>query len=198
MFSSSLIAATSILALFGYTIAQTIDPNSVDIGTKNGWCTAQTSSCPLICLQQPGASGTTSNTCDPNSLSYTCVCNNNVTPNATQYTQTIPYFECTESNNQCVTNCGQNSACQSNCRTQNPCGAQDPYKGNATVSSILASQSTASATATNGATQTFNGFGGATTSSGSSGSARVSVEMGHNFGLATMALGVFAGFAILL
>ncbi|KAI9662366.1 MAG: hypothetical protein M1821_008533 [Bathelium mastoideum] len=203
MFSSTLLAATTILAVLGSTSAQTIDPNSVPIGTRDAWCTAQTSSCPLICLQQPGASGTTSNSCDSSTLDYTCVCNNGVTPNATQYTQTIPYFECTESNNQCVASCGQDSACQSNCRTQNPCGAQEPYKGNATASSILASMSaTATSSSGSGSTQTFNGFGGASatgsSSSSGSGAGRVTTEFGQHYGLATLALGIFAGFAVLM
>ena len=167
------------------------------------WCSEQQSSCPLICLQQPGATGITSNNCDANSLTFECVCNNGVSPNASQYTQTIPYFECTESNNQCVAACGQDNSCQSNCRTEHPCGAQAPYKGNATVSSMLSSMSAAAtASSASAATQTFNGFGGATatgsSASSGSGAGRVAVELGHNFGVATVALGIFAGFAVLL
>ncbi|KAI9700490.1 MAG: hypothetical protein M1820_006789 [Bogoriella megaspora] len=200
---SAVLIATTVFAVLGS--AQTIDPNSVPIGTRDAWCIAQTSSCPLICLQQPGTTAATqSNDCDADSLSYQCVCSNGVSPNTTQYTQTIPYFECTESNNQCVNNCGTDSTCAANCRNDHPCGAQDPYKGNATVSSILSSESVAAATSASAASksagQTFSGFGGATATgdSGSGNAAVTGADLSGAFGLGAVALGVFAGIALLL
>jgi cobalamin biosynthesis Mg chelatase CobN len=91
-------------------------------------------------------------------LSWSCVCDNGQTPNASEYSQTIPYFECTESNNDCVANCNGDSTCQSACRyvfgllfsltqrrtkliynaynrSNNPCGAKDPTPANSSTRS---------------------------------------------------------------
>lgn len=120
-------------SVVGLVNGQSIDPNSVDKSTRDQWCQAQTSSCPLLCFQVPGADGKPSaNTCDSKSLAYNCVCSNGISPNASEYSQTIPYFICTEQNNQCVANCNGESSCQYNCRSDNPCGAQEPKRYNVT------------------------------------------------------------------
>ncbi|KAF2088347.1 hypothetical protein K490DRAFT_602, partial [Saccharata proteae CBS 121410] len=142
------------------TASQTIDPDTVPIADRDQWCLAQTTQCPLICLQTSANSATTvSNTCNPNTLAYSCVCANNLSPNVTQYSQTIPYFECTEYGNQCVANCSQgDNLCASACRTDNPCGAQSPVRVNTSTITTMSSTTSGGSAATGSAV--YTGFGG--------------------------------------
>jgi hypothetical protein len=59
---------------------------------------------------------TEQNDCDSDALTYTCVCDNGVAPNITEYSQTLPYFICQQWGNTCVENCNGDSTCQSACR----------------------------------------------------------------------------------
>jgi len=209
--------ALSIAALAGLTAAQettqmnypyTIDPSSVDQSTRDYWCQQNTAQCPLICLQQPGVetSTTEENDCDSDALTYNCVCDNGVSPNITQYSQTLPYFICQAWGNNCVDDCNGDSTCQSACREDHPCGAQDPYRGNASLSSTMASTATPSGT---GASNTIpvTGFGGAeSTGESDSGNSNTSDQGGAGaifmpsagLGLAAVFGSVFFGFAVLL
>ncbi|KAJ5037453.1 uncharacterized protein L3040_007628 [Drepanopeziza brunnea f. sp. 'multigermtubi'] len=150
------------------------------------------------------------NRCEASDLSYSCICGNGLTPNLTEYSQTLPYFTCTEFGSQCVANCNGDSLCQSACRADHPCGAQNPVKVN------LSTVTTASATKTNlpaGATSgpagiVYNGLGGAATTPASDSSnsqsntqqsgAEIALGLGHSYGLAVVFAGVFAGFALVL
>ncbi|PLN82877.1 hypothetical protein BDW42DRAFT_192693 [Aspergillus taichungensis] len=182
----SLAVIASLAGAINAQTVVTIDPSSVDISTREQWCLSQTSSCPLLCLQYPkSTSEPTSNTCDSDTLSYTCVCDNGKSPNASEYSQTIPYFICTEENNQCVDKCNGNSKCQASCRDDHPCGAQDPKRANKTSPTTSTPQATTSVPA-------FTGVAGENIG------ARPSVEMGHIYA-AALAMGAFlAGFASLL
>ncbi|KAJ5232643.1 hypothetical protein N7468_005599 [Penicillium chermesinum] len=148
-------------------------PDSVPLATRRksdreqSWCQSQTSQCPLICLQIPGAKGSpTQNTCSADTLAYQCVCSNGLSPNASQYSLTMPYYICTETATQCVNKCSD-SACQSACRNDHPCGAQKPKIANTTATSAtpVISTSVANIQATKvptaGASQSFplgNGY----------------------------------------
>jgi hypothetical protein len=60
---------------------------------------------------------TTDNTCDPDALTYSCICDNGVSPNVTQYSQTLPFYICQAWGTQCVANCGLGAnACADACR----------------------------------------------------------------------------------
>ncbi|KAI9758012.1 MAG: PX domain-containing protein ypt35 [Chaenotheca gracillima] len=178
---------------------QAIAPDSVPLSTRQLWCTDQKTSCPLLCSQLPGKStNTKANTCDAATLIYSCICTNGQSPNSSEYSQTIPYFECTEANNQCVNNCGTDSACASNCRQNNLCGAQNPKRVNLTTSTA---SSTVAATATSSGSNAIDtaGFGGQGSSSGTKDNGAVgALDLGRAYGLAVVVVGTFAGFAILL
>ena len=191
--------------------------------TADTWCTNQKSSCPLLCLQIPGASSTPeSNICDSvsirsripsfpctnniqTSLAYSCVCSNGQQPNASQYSQTIPFYECTQAATDCVSNCAPNdSSCQTACRTDHPCGAQDPIRVNTSTMSTMASTTTGSGAATAGATatgqNTFTGFGG-TSPTGTSAADRtqaLALGFGRTYGLAIVLGSVCGGFMLVL
>jgi len=200
-------AAVSLL--FAIVGSQTIDPNSVSISLRDTWCSNQQASCPLLCLQQASTASTTSNSCDPKTLDWSCVCSNGIAPNISEYSQTIPYYECTEVANQCVNNCGlANNACANTCRTAHPCGAQNPTRVNVTSSTASASGGSAAATS-GGSDGTFGGAGSGgaatTSSSGSSGGSSgtksgasvVAINLGRTYGLSVLIAGIFAGFALL-
>lgn len=197
----------SLLAALAST--QTIVPSSVPLATRQAWCTSQKASCPLLCSQtNKGSTSYTSNTCDATTLDWTCVCTNGITPNASQYSQTIPYFECTEYNTQCVSNCGGVSSCQAACRQDHPCGAQDPTRVNSSSISPTASKSGSGSSGSAAATTTgFGSFGGAgnggsqATSTGKSSSAGVrttAINVGQTYGFAVVCAGIFAGFGLML
>ncbi|KAM3086102.1 hypothetical protein ACMFMG_000242 [Clarireedia jacksonii] len=200
MHSFKIAPALVATALLSLTRAQSIDPDSVDLSIRKSWCQSQQSSCPLLCLQLSGSSATTAaNTCDPETLDYQCICGNGLSPNASEYSQTLPYFICTEANDQCVVACNGDSTCQAACRDDHPCGAQNPTRINTTSSST-----TQSATGSAGASSTNNvaytGLGGssaASTSTPKSG-AQMTLDFGRSYGLAVVFAGVFAGFALVM
>ncbi|CAL5867866.1 uncharacterized protein PFLUO_LOCUS2087 [Penicillium psychrofluorescens] len=138
----------------------------------------------------PGVSSAPlANNCSAQNLAYNCVCSNNLSPNASQYSETIPYFVCTEHNNQCVNACASgDSICQSDCRTQNPCGAQAPTRVNITTATTTHATSATSAFVTN--TMVGDATGAAPK--------LVSVETSHVYGLCILVAGFVAGFAALL
>lgn len=217
------ISALASGALVSFASAQEqyqISPDSVSSSNREYWCQQQLTQCPLICLQPPSETPTTSaNTCDADSLSYNCVCADGLRPNVTQYTQTLPFFICQEWGNQCVTACGTDNACSAACRQDHPCGAQDPIKPNSsTISSTMSASASASQTGSSDAGATtdaqggtvYSGFGRAS-STGGSGEAQESaaaegagvgraaaLEAGHAFGLVALAGAFFGGFALVL
>ncbi|KAL8714780.1 MAG: hypothetical protein Q9220_001293 [cf. Caloplaca sp. 1 TL-2023] len=126
-------------------------------------------------------------------------------PNASEYSLTIPYYECTQSANLCVDNCPKgDSACQSTCRTAHPCGAQNPTRVNtSTISSTMAATATGGSAATDGASTAYTGFGAAsTTGSSSKGDSSDAgsfvVGFGRSYGLAAVFIGISAGFTFFL
>ncbi|KAK0123245.1 hypothetical protein ONS96_010244 [Cadophora gregata f. sp. sojae] len=210
-------AAVLAAALFSMTVNSqaiyTIDPDSVSLPTRQGWCSSQTTACPLLCLQLSGESSTTAaNDCDPEVLSYQCVCGNGLSPNASEYSQTLPFFECQEYGNQCVAACNGNTPCQSACRDDHPCGAQNPTRVNIT-SSASSSTTNAPAGATTGAggEVVYNGLGGdAGTTTAASGAqatgtddtkkngSQMALDVGRSYSFAVVFAGLFAGFALVM
>ncbi|KZM26333.1 uncharacterized protein EKO05_0002206 [Ascochyta rabiei] len=204
--------ALSLAAFAGLATAQTttqndypyqIDPQSVSSANRQYWCDQNVAQCPLICLQQPGVTSSTTedNECDPDQLTYSCVCDNGVAPNITQYSQTLPFYICQEWGNQCVTNCNGDNTCANSCRADHPCGAQSPFLGNSTTSSTMSSTSAPTGSA---ATNTIpvTGFGGggatSTASGGSTGAAAATFVPGAATSMAVLFGSVFLGFAVLL
>jgi hypothetical protein len=189
--------------------SQSIDPSTIPIATRQYWCEQQKASCPLICLQLPnGTASTDSDTCDAETLNYSCVCSSGQSPNSTEYSQTIPYFVCTAYNTQCQNNCDGNSTCQAACVQDHPCGASEPKRYN-TTSSATGATATATGTATSsgGGDILYTGFGTGSASvatASPSGAASVGVmrpfmsEFGQVYGLFMVAAGLVGGFAVVL
>lgn len=97
----------------------------------------------------------------------------------------MPYYVCTEANNQCVQKCS-NSACQDACRSDHPCGAQNPKRVNLTTTSSAAAISTTMANVL--------------TTSEPTGTAPnlLSLDMGHVYGLCMLVGGFIGGFAMII
>ncbi|RDW88915.1 hypothetical protein BP6252_00947 [Coleophoma cylindrospora] len=152
MFAKSAVAV-ALLASFVVAQNSTIDPNTVSATLRSQWCNGEINTCGTLCS---GASS--SNTCDPTTLNYTCTCTaNSSTPGLQYYTQTMPTFICEQIYSNCIA-AGQNDqAAQKLCVTAeaNNCGHLDPAKFVAAVSSSSSSSSaTATATATSSGTAT--------------------------------------------
>ncbi|KAH9220595.1 hypothetical protein DL95DRAFT_383093 [Leptodontidium sp. 2 PMI_412] len=208
-------AAVLAAALFSLSVhsqsVYTIDPDSVDLPTRQGWCSSQTAACPLLCLQLSGNSSTTAaNDCDAETLSYDCICGNGLSPNASEYSQTLPYFECQAYGNQCVAACNGNTPCQSACRDDHPCGAQNPTRVNTTTSSsATATTLPAGATTGAGGAVVYNGLGGDATTTAASGAqatsadtkkngAQMALDIGRGYSFAVVFASLFAGFALVM
>ncbi|KAI4734860.1 hypothetical protein E4T44_15275, partial [Aureobasidium sp. EXF-8845] len=69
-------------------------------------------------------------------LSYTCVCNNGVSPDMSMYQNTIPTFMCQEYKGQCLSNNAGNATAQDQCQ-KITCGTM-------TASNIISSSASAS------------------------------------------------------
>ncbi|KAL8735827.1 MAG: hypothetical protein Q9181_002686 [Wetmoreana brouardii] len=191
--------------LFRLAAPQIIDPSTVDDATKQKWCDNQQASCPLLCLQQNASDTPASNDCTPSTLAFTCVCDNGQQPNASEYSQTIPYYECTEAATQCVNRCpSADSACQSQCRTAHPCGAQNPTRVNTSTVSTMSATPTGGSTGASetGASAVYTGFGTASTTGssggGSSDAQALVIGFGRSYGLALVFIGISAGFTFML
>ncbi|KAI4271775.1 MAG: hypothetical protein L6R38_006780 [Xanthoria sp. 2 TBL-2021] len=192
-----------VTTLLQNAVPQTIDPTTVDDVTKETWCNNQKASCPLLCLQEGASDVPASNDCTASTLVYSCICDNGLTPNASEYSQTVPFYECTEAATQCVNRCPKtDSACQSQCRTANPCGAQNPTRVNTTTSSTMAATATrGGAAATDASDSSYTGFGDAATtgSSESTNNAQaLAIGFGRSWGLAVVFVGISAGFIFML
>lgn len=134
-----------------------------------------------------------------------------MSPNSTEYSQTVPFFECQEFQNQCVTACNGNTPCSAACRDNHPCGATDPKRYNITSTSSTASatakatgiNSLAAATDVPASINGNNGAGNGQTHSGGSADDKsagmaLAADMGKMYGTVVVLGSVFLGFAVLL
>jgi hypothetical protein len=187
VFLSAVVALSSVVSA-----DYVIDPSSVSLRTREYWCQGQTSTCPILCQQvKPGT--TLVNTCDPEALTYGCLCGNNLQPNMSEYTLTLPYYVCTAWVQQCQSDCGDhNNKCISSCVQDHPCGATNPIRTNA--SSSTAANAAASATATGDDNQIFDGPSGG---SSDDDSAAAVLDIGRRFGLGVVIAGLAVGFGML-
>ncbi|KAJ5765365.1 hypothetical protein N7520_004924 [Penicillium odoratum] len=167
----------------------TIEPSSVPLVQREGWCNSQIQSCPLLCLQMANTTGALTNDCSPKTLDYQCICSNGISPNSSEYSLTMPYFICTEANNQCVTKC-TDSTCQGACRSDHPCGAQHPVRVNVTNATATPSAKVAVTTTSSVALGTSTATGMA--------SRMLAGDMGYLYGLCGLVGGFVVGFSALL
>jgi hypothetical protein len=203
VFALSIAASASLAAAqSGSDYPYRIDPDSVSSSDRDYWCQQNEAQCPLICLQQPGVTSMTTeeNSCDSDQLTYTCICENGIVPNITQYSQTLPFFMCQAWGQQCSNNCNGDNTCQAACTQDHPCGAQSPFLGNSSLLSTMSSTQAPTGSATNKIPVT--GFGGATQTAAAGGNqggaASGTFVPGAATSMAVLFGSVFLGFALLL
>ncbi|KAK0261810.1 hypothetical protein LTR91_026558 [Friedmanniomyces endolithicus] len=222
-YSTLLIAAT---ALTGFVSAQNyttsgpinITASSVPYDTRLAWCRAQQNSCPMLCGGQASP-----NSCDSNTLTYTCTCSNGNQPNISNYDQTIPSFVCAQWKIDCVAAHPNDLTGQTGCLSL-VCGSQNASSGSTASSSSASGSGTASSTAsstggaaagasstgassaaassTGGAAATSSSGSGATSAASSaaaastSKSAAMNVAMNYGTGILATAMLAFFGLAL--
>ncbi|GJJ68705.1 hypothetical protein EMPS_01051 [Entomortierella parvispora] len=114
------------------------DPQSVNNITRLTWCEMQVGFCTNVCQELTNGAQYQLNDCNTESLAYDCICEGNVVPNVTEYTLTIPYFECVTDVQNCIGRCPQSdNGCYSVCKQRN-CTAEFPKKYNQTLPTALA------------------------------------------------------------
>ncbi|KAF2417709.1 hypothetical protein EJ08DRAFT_599835 [Tothia fuscella] len=110
-----------------------IQPDSIALSSREFWCATELVSCPAVC-----GNTTISNQCDAQTLSYSCICNATYAPDMSIYTETIPYYLCTEWSNQCVVqSAGNDTFDLISCRATS-CGTLNPNPRRAKSSSTIA------------------------------------------------------------
>lgn len=120
-----------------------------------------------------------------------------MSPNLTEFTQTLPFNICQQWGVNCVKACKGDNTCANACTADHPCGAQSPYKGNATsTSSSPTSKPTSSDSDKPSSTIPITGFAGQTGSSNSDQPGAAS-SFGASYGLAITIVGLFASAALL-
>ncbi|KAJ0121708.1 pci domain-containing protein [Diaporthe amygdali] len=151
-------SALSALLVSAQNSTFSIDPTEVTATLRAQWCSAQTSTCNTLCDSNPN-----DNSCEVDSLDFSCTCQNGSAPGLQYYTQTIDTFVC----QQAFTDCNEanvgNAKGQENCTTsiQDHCGTLDPADYSATPSSTGSS----TASATSGSSSSTASSGSASSSS---------------------------------
>ncbi|PNS17687.1 hypothetical protein CAC42_3082 [Sphaceloma murrayae] len=184
---------TLLLAASALTVSAQIqiNPGSVPADERASWCTAQRNTCPQIC----NGTGTTQNSCDSNTLQYSCVCSSGALPNISDYQQTLPFFVCQTSIAQCIT-ANTDAAAQSRCRDVT-CGSRNATAQSATTSSAAPSSTSASATSSGSSSASASGSAtGSATPAASSGAA-MALTVARDYGTPALLTGMLAifGFA---
>ncbi|MCJ1228470.1 hypothetical protein MMC12_005131 [Toensbergia leucococca] len=173
---------TSLLVAFAAAQNFTFDPNSVDLTTKNQWCTSELNTCPSLC---GGLPDTSANQCTGATLNYTCTCANGTAPDVMAYKLTLPYYICQASFAQCNT---AYPGAQS-CSDQFQCASLD---ASSVPTGVGASSTSSSATATSTSSAT------ATSSTASATAKSFAVKVGGDYGVGAVAAGLAAAVGCVL
>ncbi|KAJ5120585.1 uncharacterized protein N7515_009973 [Penicillium bovifimosum] len=121
-----------------YTLPAGFNVGLVDSSERSAWCSAQRNTCPDICQD-----GTRLNSCDSNTLDFSCVCADGSTPDVTPFKQTVPFFVCQANYGQCINSHPDDAEGQRTCKKNAVCGSK-----NATEEADSSSSSTTTAAST--------------------------------------------------
>ncbi|RQM08314.1 hypothetical protein DH86_00003797 [Scytalidium sp. 3C] len=174
MYANSIVAVALLAGLSAAQVGSnsTIDPNSVDLGTRVAWCNGEINTCGALC-----GGDVNLNTCSTDTLAYNCTCaSNNSAPGLQYYQQTMPTFICEKIFQNCIVAGENDAAAQQLCKQNeaNNCGHLSPPNGttpsstSAAPSSAPASSASAAATATGSASGTSSTPAPTTSKSGAS------------------------------
>jgi hypothetical protein len=98
------------------------------------WCEAQLKTCPIIC-----GGSTSTNTCDPTTFTYSCICSNGTEPDCTAYMDTLPFYICQATFAQCINAHPNDAAGQATCTSNEKCAALNATEINAAAASSSSS-----------------------------------------------------------
>ncbi|PKS10523.1 hypothetical protein jhhlp_002276 [Lomentospora prolificans] len=102
-----------------------IDPQSVDLPERGAWCMGERNTCDTLCPGSPKE-----NTCDIETLNYSCTCNNGTEPGLKYYSSSLYSFVCQEAFKQCTDKNAGNPVELPKCKDeiQAKCGTLDATK----------------------------------------------------------------------
>ncbi|KAJ9602332.1 hypothetical protein H2200_013187 [Cladophialophora chaetospira] len=161
--ASSVAASTTASQEMPPAATQAFIPADVTATDAFNWCHAQQNTCPQIC---GGAAST--NRCDSGSFTYTCVCSNGTVPDCTAFAQTLPFFMCQATYQQCINAHPNDAQGQQTCTDNQKCGTR-----NATAEAIAQTSAAeaSSASSTSAASSSAAASSGGSASGSSSASA---------------------------
>ncbi|KAF9730596.1 hypothetical protein PMIN06_007669 [Paraphaeosphaeria minitans] len=179
-----------------------VPANNIPVPTKSTWCTASQNTCPEICGGQ-GQIANGGNTCDQDTLEYTCKCRNGTEPAMSDYVQTVPGQMCRYWYAAC-TNATFAADGEGNATQQFACDqAQQQQCGNLTTkdaSTTSASSSGGSRPTSTGSSESSSETSSQTSSSASESTSTpgAAVRLAQEFGAPVLAGGMIALFGIAL
>ncbi|OAA65434.1 hypothetical protein SPI_02221 [Niveomyces insectorum RCEF 264] len=186
----SIAVALSALAVTAAAQDFTINPAAVPLSTRANWCVAEGNTCSTLCDGNP-----TANSCDPNTLNFTCSCQNNSAPGLQYYLQTMPTFICNEAYQECIEANVGSATGQSNCTTsiKDMCGQLNPdnYTAAAPSSSSAAPTATGKGASNTGSAAPNSPSSSPTATHSTNGVAPTALAR-VGTGAAAVAVGVFA------
>jgi len=156
-FNSLFVTLAFVIVFFSSITLAAFNVSDVPLDTRATWCQNQISSCVNLCNDAGNNVADNGNDCDPDTLNYHCICTNGYTPNATEYTQTVPYFICSYTEYQCNADCSTSSGgdpCYNGCQMN--CSATDPKKYNQTNSTSTFGNNPSSSSPSSTPQETFN------------------------------------------
>ncbi|KAF7514093.1 hypothetical protein GJ744_004418 [Endocarpon pusillum] len=170
---------TSVAAQASTTISQSMPPtatagfNSAPIPRQQRfqWCLGQRNACPQIC----GGEATTNN-CEENTLTYSCVCSNGTVPDVSAYRDTLPYYICTETFNQCIATHPDDAEGQVTCQENEKCGTLNATAVESSSSDSSASSATSASTVATSTSAASGSASAASTASAAPSNAAVTVS----------------------
>ncbi|KAF2744090.1 hypothetical protein M011DRAFT_470753 [Sporormia fimetaria CBS 119925] len=98
----------------GFPPCCSLDPNTIELEQRQEWCRAQRNTCPELCggINQLDRAG---QTCDINTLEYTCKCANGTEPDMAKYQQSVPGLMCFKWYDNCIAASGEDLEFQTQC-----------------------------------------------------------------------------------
>ncbi|PLB36681.1 uncharacterized protein BDW47DRAFT_47665 [Aspergillus candidus] len=133
--------ATTVVAGSEYSLPEGFDLNQIKSTDRAAWCRGQRNTCPKMC---DGAAN--DNSCDTETLKFTCTCEDGSSANSTDYMQTVPYYVCEANFGQCISR-SPDLDDQEKCKTaKEQCGSRNASETSTTSSSSASPSPTGTST----------------------------------------------------
>ncbi|KAB8232544.1 hypothetical protein BDV23DRAFT_146405 [Aspergillus alliaceus] len=196
LFLSTLVAsAAAATTASNYTFPDGFDLNQVKQGDKSAWCLAERNACPKIC-----GGVAEKNTCDSQTLEFTCTCSNGTDADVAPYAQTIPFYVCQENYRQCIqrsTDLDGDEKCK---KAQSQCGSKNVSDASGTSASTTTATSLPKSTGSSGSSNHETSSTGTATSSGSTSTTtpNAAVGMAQDHATGILATVLFLGLHLVL